>query len=761
MFDTPQGLVDTNKYAVFSHSFRAFGEISGYELYVELNDAAEDLYNWKLIGAPGELSGTTSLLEQGESNLVTVAYLGDNCIIWINHQILVQFNDQQHNGTVNRLVTHTDQGTVKVVIDDLRFWVLEEGDQAGMPTPAPTDSSAALPTMENSVTPNPRSTADLPWVADFATPLMESARRTAPTFQDSFDYLRAEWQTAGNVTIQPDGAVFATDPDLEPPTLRGSPLSAREFVLQFDMRAAYSPAVGEGSESMLALNLIISDDEWYALYIVLNDAPAESAAHAWSVYQFPENILLVQGMTPAFDATGWTRLEVLFSDNHMGLLINDQPVTYFGAPASGNLTKDITLGAIAKTEAMTLLIDNLKLWDLEHLSASINPEPDLAFLAYRMPEITDEFNLIDPQWQIDAGATGVDNGQLLLVTNSDGYVRMQHPALNAMDFMVSFDFQVLSQGSDLAVMSLEYRITNQTRYIFSLSYELEQVRWYLSYNEANDVNTELASGLLPGFDIAAVHQVKAGASGCQLWVTLDDSLLTYIPTNRLSEGQINLVMKSNSRTASYALDSFRYWNLDQQPVVLGFGSDEEHDFIRPILRTSESADYAEYFASVPGDWQISASESDEFTAMGMAILSISGGGSIELQPPLGTPADFGLQFDLALGELSGDTEIFVEFGLSAATYTLSFTPHNHSLRLELGGDLLAEIQNPWVAPGGWLRVLLVVQADRIGVYLNGEPQLFLNVSADPSGEVRLRFDSAAEAAFLLDTFLLWDLTATP
>ncbi len=570
IFDIPQGLQEVDKYAVFMHTFRAYPGTEGYTLYLELNQAANDQYNWKVVGGANDVTGKTSLLNLGEANLVTVAYLEDECVIWINHQVLAHFFDQQHNGTINRLSAHTDQGSIKIGIDDLKFWILQEGNQAAMPTPAPTQQAAQ------------------PWVADFANPILESIAIADPNFQDDFSYQRAEWQPQGDFTLDQGMAVFSAENDTAHPYLGGSPLQAGAFALQFDLRVEFPQGegqddIGEG-ETMLALDLAFSADEWYTFYLGFDDLPGEITARIWSVYQFPENILVAHGETLPLDPAGWTQLKVLFKDGTWGFYIAGQPLGYVdGLPAT---SQNIAISAGTKESPFVMYIDNLQFWDLENLSSGELPD----FLQGRAPDFSDDFETLNAEWLVENGESSLENGRLLLAMGPDGFARMGAAPLAARDFQLQYDFQVLAQGEGGATISLELRIIEQSKYVFTVSYQSDVVvNWSFAAIDQADLRTELSSGALPGWDSLASHQLGVLAVGSQFWLTLDGSLLTNLQDSRLAEGKIALVVKSGmGPNASFAIDNFSFWNLDSawagdlpavvQQAILESPPDFEDDF---------------------------------------------------------------------------------------------------------------------------------------------------------------------------------------
>jgi hypothetical protein len=571
MFDIPTGLQDPDKYAVFSHSFRAYPETGGYELYVELNQAADNLYNWKLIGAPGELSGTTSLLHHSEANLITVAYLGDECVIWVNHQVLAHFFDQQHNGTINRLSAHTDQGTLKVGIDDLKFWVLEEAGQAGMPTPAPTQQAAPE------------------WVVHFANPILESIAQAAPTFQDDFSYPRAEWQVQGGFGLEQGMGKLFAETDADQTTLSGSPLQAEAFVLRFFLRGEYPQGTEQDDspdESYLELKLTIADNSWYLFYLSIDDQTQAATRLPWAVYQFPENIMLAQGQTDALASDIANQITVLFKDGSWGFYINDQPLGVVeGLPA---ISEGISIGAGTKGSPFWLLIDDVQFWDLKQLGSGAHAEGLPDFLQGRAPDFSDDFEMPRAEWRLYNGSSAWENDRMLMSTSEEGLARMGGEHLFARDFQLQYDFQVVAPGDNGAIVSLEFRNTSEAKFVFSISSQTDLATWSLSATDAAESTVELSSGALPGWDPLASHQLGLLAVGSQVWLALDGSLLTNLQDISLIQGEITLVVKSISGTASVAIDNFSLWNLDSawvgdlpaslQPVILEYPPDFEDDF---------------------------------------------------------------------------------------------------------------------------------------------------------------------------------------
>jgi tetratricopeptide (TPR) repeat protein len=747
MFDIPQGLDDPDKYAVFSHSFRAYPETGGYELYVELNDAADNLYNWKLIGAPGELSGTTSLLEQGEANLVTVAYLGDECVIWINHQVLVHFYDQQHNGTINRLSAHTDQGMLKVIIDDLKFWILQEGNQAAMPTPAPTQQAAQ------------------PWVADFANPILESIALAQPSFQDDFSYPRAEWQPQGDFTLDQGMAVFSAESDTAQPYLGGSPLQAGAFALQFDLRVEFPQGegqddIGEG-ETMLALDLTFSADEWYTFYLGFDDLPGEITAHIWSVYQFPENILVAQGETLPLDPAGWTQVKVLFKDGTWGFYLAGQPLGYVdGLPAT---SQNIAISAGTKESPFVLFIDDLQFWDLENLSSGSSVEPLPDFLQGRAPDFSDDFETLNAEWLVENGESSLENGRLLLATGPDGFARMGAAPLAARDFQLQYDFQVLAQGDGGATMSLELRIIEQSKYVLTVSYQSDPVTWSFAAIDQADLGTELSSGSLPGWDPLASHQLGVLAVDSQFWLTLDGSLLTNLQDSRLAEGGIALVVKSGNDAATVAIDNFSFWNLDQVPLVSGFGSAEEESFTRAALSSLPAPDFTAFGDAPTAWWTGGSSGPNPEYQDGATRFAVPGGLNYMFTLEAIEPAqDFVLQFDFDPVQVDPNMMIAVGFRHTGdESYHLRFEPEYNYIILSLSNvpGELARVEHPL---SGWSRVLLIVRGDTIAVYLNGEPQIFIRDSTlTGAGNIWFQINAPADVSCLFDNLLFWNLDDIP
>ena len=81
---------------------------------------------------------STTLFQPGQDHLVSLIYRDDQCAILVNHQVLAYFQGSRHNGTLNRLGAWTEQGAIKVVLDDLRFWNLGGGSVSATPPPTQT-----------------------------------------------------------------------------------------------------------------------------------------------------------------------------------------------------------------------------------------------------------------------------------------------------------------------------------------------------------------------------------------------------------------------------------------------------------------------------------------------------------------------------------------------------------------------------------------------------------------------------------------------
>jgi hypothetical protein len=748
MFDNPEGLQDADKHAVFTHNFRAYAASEGYTLYLELDQAANDRYNWKVAGGANDISGTTSFLNLGEANLITVAYLEDECTIWINHRVLVHFFDQQHNGTVNRLGAHTDQGMLKVMIDDLKFWILEAGGLS--PTPAPTRPAAQ------------------PWVVDFANPILESIALAAPTFQDDFAYRRAEWQAQGDVQFAEQMVVLRAEKDIEPPVLSGSPLQAGAFVLQFDLRAEFPDGSAQDTSadwaSYLALDLAISENEKLAFYLVLNDAPGEVAEHTWAVYQFPENILLAQGLTPPFDPAEWTQIKVVFSTGELAFYLDGQPLGYVGglSPTS----QEITISAGAKASPFVLYIDDLQFWNLEQLGSGSSAEPFADFLQGRAPDFSDDFETLNPEWLVANGESSLENGRLLLATGPDGSARMGAAQLFARDFQLQYDFQMLAPGSAGAIISLEFRITDQVKYVFNVNFLSDPVTWEFTLNDQVNATNQLASGSLPGMDASASHQIKGIAAGSQFWIYLDDTLLTNLRDSRLAEGEISLVVKSGNEAATVAIDNFSFWNLDNAWTW------ELPSVVQQAVLESPP-DFEDDFSTEKPEWQVEPGYLNGYFEWVDGALRAPGA-PLTIGDDLLRGTDYVFQTDLRLSEVSENMEFLyasrlTETGEGIGTeylWILNTLTKEWSLSVNLSPSskqyqTLLSGQLSILEAGQWANFTVIVYEDTLWIYWNGELEVYyqgLELWADINHFVLS--PSSGNPYLELDNWKFWNLSSS-
>jgi hypothetical protein len=145
----------------------------GYNLHVEPNKGT-----WEMVkfGFPPQVLDSGQIPEPGEPSewgKVQLIAVGDQFWVTFNGELAGTIRDDQWTGNLNRIRVETADPFLKIKLDNLEFWNLEEMDLPAQ-TPTPTISPTGEP-------------------QSFAKPILDYIETQPPTFEDDFSQADMVW----------------------------------------------------------------------------------------------------------------------------------------------------------------------------------------------------------------------------------------------------------------------------------------------------------------------------------------------------------------------------------------------------------------------------------------------------------------------------------------------------------------------------------------------------------------------------------------
>jgi hypothetical protein len=125
-FDPPSGLTDPKKNAYFIFSFRGSGEADNplnYAFILHLNQPKDNRYPWRIGRGESWIDGEVQI-DLSQSNTFTFVSQDAKFAVLLNGELVAYFSEVYATGAINSIDVKSEQGLVKVVIDNLKFWKL-------------------------------------------------------------------------------------------------------------------------------------------------------------------------------------------------------------------------------------------------------------------------------------------------------------------------------------------------------------------------------------------------------------------------------------------------------------------------------------------------------------------------------------------------------------------------------------------------------------------------------------------------------------
>jgi hypothetical protein len=496
----------------------------------------------------------------------------EKLVVFLNDQLLIHLDNLDLLGDKNYFTFNSDieQGTI-LILDDIRYWNLEEHDIEDISEWTPQDNYNAL------------------------LSFMES---NSPTFEDDFSTQKPEWEIYNSENeIQPLEN-FIVDEILDPLDssliVKNSAISANRFIYAFDFLTNIN------GDPNFSINLLISSDESRFLSLSSEYSPS-TEDYIWVVTKITgnEEERLAEGWDEPMTITD--ELNTLIINNFRGsmdIYIQDE---YLGNFNTLDLGGNDTSLQINSGNA----IDNFRFWNLdgvdfdleteiysENSSPPQEPTPTSDgpfssiqdFMNSTPPTFEDDFTDFNPEWGSghseeigEFPISGDENSGVLKFPASLGRFSFPYTSLiDAEDFILTYE---ISPQDDFGHCCFEFRATNDSleKYQFCIDVDsINKADFQSSFRRRVETSSKYYDAQkLNYLSSNKFYKITIVAKDNDIYIYFDEELIHHITGYADTPGSINRfsIDQKIDETAADAIyfDNLKFWNLE----VVDFNLDEE------------------------------------------------------------------------------------------------------------------------------------------------------------------------------------------